>query len=123
VATQVSHGVIFSGCSGGANCTSYRVSEFDGNKNATVPAKDPLSGQDFDVQMAGPYDAVEISTTLSNQMIQFDAGGVPCGGVGAGCVTMTTATNAITVTKGGCHLQLTVTTATGLVDTEPEVQC
>ncbi|MEW6325020.1 MAG: prepilin-type N-terminal cleavage/methylation domain-containing protein [Nitrospirota bacterium] len=111
VATQIPHGVVFSGCTGG-NCTQYRIAEFDAAGMPTVSAKDPLTGQDFVVEMTGPFDQVILDTTLPNQQAYFDWTGSPFAGPG---VTLTAATNAITVQAGVHNCPLTITVTTGLI--------
>ncbi|MBI3621369.1 MAG: prepilin-type N-terminal cleavage/methylation domain-containing protein [Nitrospirae bacterium] len=144
VATQVPHGVTFAACAGGAaGCTQYRLffncAGIQNNSNC-APAelaaftgfavtadplgqyyleKDPLSGQDFSMQMIGPHDGVLLDTTLAEQTIQFNATGRPCGGWGAGCVALAllpSPTNTIDVHKDMACEQMSVTVATGLVD-------
>lgn len=109
VTTQTWHGVIVSDCAGaGAGCRQYGLSEFDAaTGNPTVPAKDPLTQQDFIVLMVNEFSDVTLATDLAGQTVTFDASGGPVG--------LAAGQNTINVQAGNACERLTVTLATGLI--------
>ncbi|MFQ5456224.1 MAG: Tfp pilus assembly protein FimT/FimU [Nitrospirota bacterium] len=99
--TQIVHGVIFTSA-------SYTLFE---NDNTGDPAKDPLTGSDFIVNMNGDFAGVTLSSNLTGGIIKFDSIGAPLKNDGS----LLSSEKTITVQSGTSSSSITIEPNTGKV--------